>query len=163
MPPLPRPRPNAPAAPLKRADCPVPVVSSARHVPPAKTQPDPSLGLKASRALFAVLGAKWAAPVLDAVARECDRPVLSPRQVEEASRGARPRALLLALPGLSHKMLTGTLRHLEQGGLIRREAFAQAPPRVEYSLTPAGRLVLGLAHDIDAWCLDHPDTLPQDD
>jgi len=44
-----------------------------------------------------------------------------------------------SLVGISPKTLTDRLRSLEARGLVAREMFAEIPPRVEYSLTPAGR------------------------
>lgn len=47
-------------------------------------------------------------------------------------------ALKKKLVGVSPKVLTATLRRLEERGLLDREVFAQVPVRVEYSLTPLG-------------------------
>ncbi len=50
----------------------------------------------------------------------------------------RFKELLHALSGISPKTLTDRLRDLEKSGMIRREVFAEIPPRVEYSLTEEG-------------------------
>jgi len=42
------------------------------------------------------------------------------------------------LEGISPKTLAGILKQLERSDLIKREAFAEIPPRVEYSLTRDG-------------------------
>lgn len=42
------------------------------------------------------------------------------------------------LDKISPKALTDRLRELETAGLIKREVFAEIPPRVEYSLTQDG-------------------------
>ncbi len=42
------------------------------------------------------------------------------------------------LEGISPKSLSDRLKELEAAGLVKREAFAEIPPRVEYSLTRDG-------------------------
>lgn len=64
---------------------------------------------------------------------------------------SRFNALQRAVPGISHRMLTHTLRGLERDGLVNRTAFAEIPPRVEYELTTLGQsLTKPLAH-LAAW------------
>lgn len=55
------------------------------------------------------------------------------------SQGAlRFSAIQRAVVGISHRMLTVTLRKLERDGLISRTVYPQVPPRAEYELTPLG-------------------------
>jgi len=46
--------------------------------------------------------------------------------------------LMEELHGISPKTLSDTLKELQAEGLIKRESFAEIPPRVEYSLTKDG-------------------------
>ena len=48
------------------------------------------------------------------------------------------------IPNVSQKMLTQTLRRLEQNGLVKRRIHAEIPPRVEYQRTELGHS-LGVA------------------
>ena len=50
----------------------------------------------------------------------------------------RHGGLLACLPGASKRVMTDTLRSLESDGLVARQIFAEAPARVEYSLTHLG-------------------------
>jgi DNA-binding HxlR family transcriptional regulator len=42
------------------------------------------------------------------------------------------------MPDISHKVLTATLRNLENEGLVWRTVYAEVPPRVEYSISSHG-------------------------
>jgi DNA-binding HxlR family transcriptional regulator len=57
--------------------------------------------------------------------------------------------------GISRKVLTQTLRRLESHGLVSRRAYAEAPPRVEYELTPLGATLTEPIHVLTAWARTH--------
>ena len=68
------------------------------------------------------------------------------------SRGPmRFNALQRAIPGVSHRMLTMTLRGLERDGLVKRTSFPTIPPRVEYELTDLGRELLQPVTALAEW------------
>ena len=50
----------------------------------------------------------------------------------------RFNAIQRAVVGISHRMLTVTVRKLERDGLVRRTVHPEVPPRTEYELTPLG-------------------------
>jgi DNA-binding HxlR family transcriptional regulator len=60
-----------------------------------------------------------------------------------------------AVAGVSEKMLAQTLRELEFDGFVRREVFPVVPPRVEYTLTPAGREVAKHVEALADWIEVH--------
>ena len=59
------------------------------------------------------------------------------------------------LPGVSKKMLTQTLRRLEQDGLLTRKVYPVVPPRVEYNLTHLGQTFLEPVAALCAWANNH--------
>ena len=69
----------------------------------------------------------------------------------------RYTALARRIEGVSPKMLTQTLRGLERDGLLVRTVHAEVPPRVEYSLSPLGRSLLGLVGALENWAETHID------
>ena len=60
--------------------------------------------------------------------------------------------------GVSQKMLTQTLRSLEDDGLVARKIHPVVPPMVEYSLTPLGRTLTEPLSAVRRWAEQH---LPQ--
>jgi DNA-binding HxlR family transcriptional regulator len=63
------------------------------------------------------------------------------------------------LPGVGPKMLTRTLRRLEDAGLISRTVFAEVPPRVEYALTDVGVSVSDPLARLRRWAEENIDRI----
>lgn len=59
------------------------------------------------------------------------------------------------MPDVSHKVLTETLRNLEQEGLIVRTVHALAPSHVEYEISAHGESVRPLIHAVRTWGRQH--------
>ena len=59
------------------------------------------------------------------------------------------------IPDISQKMLTSTLRHLEDDGIIIREVFTEVPPRVEYRLSERGKSLMPHLDALIIWGLEH--------
>ena len=68
---------------------------------------------------------------------------------------ARFGALLRTLPDISQKMLTVTLRTLEEDGLVVRTVYPEIPPRVEYRLTARAQSLLPHIHALIGWAQEH--------
>ena len=49
------------------------------------------------------------------------------------------------------KMLTQTLRELEEDGLVHREVYHEVPPKVEYSLTEMGKELIPFIDHLRQW------------
>jgi DNA-binding HxlR family transcriptional regulator len=60
---------------------------------------------------------------------------------------------------ISQKMLTQTLRKLEQCGLIERIVYRQVPPKVEYRLTTLGESLLVPIRALGDWAEQHYDAV----
>lgn len=79
-----------------------------------------------------------ACPVRDVIDRVGDK--WSVLLLLELSGGPRRFMVLRrALPDISQRMLTKSLRQLERDGLVSRTVYPTKPPRVDYALTPLGR------------------------
>ncbi|MGX6606158.1 winged helix-turn-helix transcriptional regulator [Micromonosporaceae bacterium Da 78-11] len=76
--------------------------------------------------------------------------------VVELAKGIRRfRALQRAVPGISQRMLTLTLRRLERDGLIARTVHPTVPPQVEYELTGIGRSLHVQVRALAEWSAEH--------
>jgi len=98
-------------------------------------QPDAFLADCPTREIVARLAEKWTMLTLSAL----------------SDRALRFGAFHRRIEGVSQKMLTKTLRKLEQDGLVQRTVFNEMPLRVEYALTPLGRGVADVAMALKAW------------
>jgi DNA-binding HxlR family transcriptional regulator len=74
-------------------------------------------------------------------------------------RTVRFGELLSSLDGIAPKVMSRQLRSLEADGLVRRVAYAEVPPRVEYSLTRSGRTLLPILIDLQRWVSENADQL----
>lgn len=77
--------------------------------------------------------------------------------VELAKGPRRFRQLQRAIPGISQRMLTLSMRRLGRDGMVERTVFPTNPPQVEYRLTALGRSLAGLISVMADWSRDHRD------
>jgi DNA-binding HxlR family transcriptional regulator len=90
-----------------------------------------------TRLAVEIISDKWAALVLFGLSHQ-------PRRHSE---------LVDLIGGVSRKVLTQTLRRLQQYGLVERQA--QAPRRVEYRLTDLGQTLVEPIEVLTSWARDH--------
>ena len=55
------------------------------------------------------------------------------------------------LDGISQKVLTDSLRSMEEDGLITRTVYAEVPPRVEYALSDLGLTLKPILDSMVEW------------
>lgn len=67
-----------------------------------------------------------------------------------------------SLDGISQKVLTDSLRSMETDGIIIRTAYAEVPPRVEYSLSELGESMRPVIGAMEAWGNAYRSRLNQD-
>jgi DNA-binding HxlR family transcriptional regulator len=101
--------------------------SAADNAAPDETTP----GVR--RMVEDIVGCKWSLGVLDAVKQGIRRPGAMEHHIE----------------GLSKKVLSERLAKLVRYGILERRAFAEVPPRVEYSFTPFGQRLCEVLDRID--------------
>ncbi|MDO4647213.1 MAG: helix-turn-helix domain-containing protein [Eubacteriales bacterium] len=71
---------------------------------------------------------------------------------------ARPwrfNELKKSLDGISQKVLTDSLRSMEEDGIIIRTVYPEVPPRVEYSLSPLGESMRPIIFSMEQWGNDY--------
>ncbi|WP_367348949.1 winged helix-turn-helix transcriptional regulator [Sphingobium yanoikuyae] len=102
----------------------------------------------APRRVLSLFATKWTSMVL--------------HTLHARHRGAcRTGVLQRSLPGISKKMLTQTLRDMQETGLISRHVQSAIPPAVEYRLTALGMRFVEPVELLYAWGRDNPDALDQ--
>lgn len=72
---------------------------------------------------------------------------------------ARFNVLQRDLGGITHKVLTTTLRRLERDGFVLRTVTPTVPTRVDYELTALARELLGPIDALASWALNRLETV----
>ena len=99
--------------------------------------------IERTRAALALLDAKWSVDII----------------ILLASGMHRHARLVDNIAGLSKKVLTSTLRKLEQDGIVTRQVYAESPVRVEYTLTPLGWQLTEPLMALYEWAVAHESEL----
>ncbi|MBQ5575493.1 MAG: helix-turn-helix transcriptional regulator, partial [Bacteroidales bacterium] len=55
----------------------------------------------------------------------------------------------------SQKMLSQTLKRLEEIGLVSKQIFPEVPPRTEYSMTLRGNSLMPHVNGLIGWAAEH--------
>lgn len=55
------------------------------------------------------------------------------------------------LEGISQKVLTDSLRSMEEDGIITRTVYPEVPPRVEYALSELGETIRPIINAMEEW------------
>jgi len=77
----------------------------------------------------------------------------------QAGEVLRYKELKSAIPDISPKVLSGTLKRLEEDHLITRVMYKEIPPRVEYALTDMGKELMPAIQIMIQWAQDHFDEI----
>lgn len=56
-----------------------------------------------------------------------------------------------SVTGITQKVLTNNLKQMEKDGLLKRKAYPEVPPRVEYTLTETGLSLKPILDSMVEW------------
>ena len=101
-------------------------------------------------------------PIRNVLARICDKWSILIIFTLEQFPVMRFGELHRMIPDISQKMLTVTLRTLEEDGLVSRKVYAQIPPKVEYSLTARRKSLLPHLNSLIQWAKEQMNDILQD-
>lgn len=63
------------------------------------------------------------------------------------------------LEGISQKVLTDSLRSMEDDGIITRTVYPEVPPQVEYALSELGESMRPIINSMEAWGISYKETI----
>ncbi len=66
-----------------------------------------------------------------------------------------------SLDGISQKVLTDSLRSMEEDGIITRTVYPEVPPRVEYALSDLGESMRPIIKSMEDFGLDYKNQINQ--
>jgi DNA-binding HxlR family transcriptional regulator len=93
--------------------------------------------------------------VQDIIGQVADRWTMLILEALEAGGTLRYTQLRKAVPGISQKMLTQTVREMERDGLVHRTVHPVIPPHVDYTLTPLGHSLGAAFCGVWIWAETH--------
>ena len=64
-----------------------------------------------------------------------------------------------SLEGISQKVLTDSLRSMEEDGIITRTVFPEVPPRVEYALSELGESMRPIIKSMETWGTEYKNNM----
>lgn len=94
-------------------------------------------------------------PVRDVLDRISDRWTILVLYALKTEGTLRFSQLRRSIGDISQRMLSQTVRRLEENGLIDRKVYPTVPPRVDYSLLPLGASLLESMAGMIAWAEHH--------
>ena len=95
-------------------------------------------------------------PVRNILARVAGKwPLLVMHELLQHDAAMRFSELRRAIPDVSQKMLTATLRNLEADGFLTRRVYAEVPPRTEYTLTERAHSFMNACAPMVEWAVDN--------
>lgn len=103
-------------------------------------------------------------PIRNILARLCDKWSLLVLYTlnKTGKEPVRFKELQRGIPDISQKMLTVTLRTLEEDGYVTRTIYPEVPPRVEYALTERAGSLLPHINALIEWALENKDSIMAD-
>lgn len=101
-------------------------------------------------------------PIRNILARISDKWSLLVLYTLQQESVMRFNMLQKQIPDISQKMLTITLRTLEDDGFVKRKVYAEVPPRVEYSLTDRAFSLLPHIDSLTNWAKENMDDILKD-
>ena len=64
-----------------------------------------------------------------------------------------------SLAGISQKVLTDSLRSMEEDGIITRTVYPEVPPRVEYALSELGESMRPIIKAMETWGMQYKNSI----
>lgn len=103
-------------------------------------------------------------PVRNILARLCDKWALLVIYIlgRSGKENMRFMELKQQMPDITQRMLTMTLRTLEEDGYVTRTMFSEIPPRVEYALTERAKSLKPILDSLLQWSVDNMDDIMHD-
>lgn len=100
-------------------------------------------------------------PIRNILSKLCDKwSLLVIYTLNKTGKSAiRFKELQRDIPDISQKMLTVTLRTLEDDGYVTRTVYPEVPPRVEYALTPRTYSLLPHINALIEWAIENKDAI----